>query len=267
MTARFELAGARALVTGATGGLGEAIARALGTRGVRLVLSGRRSDVLGELAGELRAQAVVADLALRADVHRLVEEAGDLDIFVANAALPGSGPVLDYTEEQIDKALEVNLRAPIQMARSIGETMVRRGKGRIVLIGSLAGVVASPGSGIYSATKFGLRGFAHGFRQDLHGTGVGVSIVLPGFVREAGMFADAGARLPYGVRTVDPQHVVKAVLNAIVNDKAEVTVAPPELRGGAILGGVLPGVTARTQRLLGAQRASRDIAEGQRHKR
>lgn len=263
----LPLQGALTLVTGATGGLGQAIAGALHQRGCRLVLTGRRADILQRLATQFDATTVVADLAQRADVDRVMNEAGDVDILVANAGLPGSGAVLDYSPDEIDRALDVNLRAPIQMARFFGERMLERGRGHIVLMGSLSGLAATAGSGIYSATKFGLRGFAHGLRQDLHGTGVGVSIVLPGFVREAGMFAEAGARLPFGVRTVTPAQVAAGVLEAIERDRAEVPVAPAELLGGARFATVAPGLAAAGQRLMGAQRVSRDLAEGQRHKR
>ena len=108
----MELSGRRVLLTGATGGLGHAIARALHGRGADLVLTGRRADVLEPLAAEVGGRAVVADLADPAAIGPLVDAAGDVDVLVANAALPGSGPVLEYEPEQIDRALTVNLRAP-----------------------------------------------------------------------------------------------------------------------------------------------------------
>ena len=98
---------------------------------------------------------------------------------MANAALPASGPIVDFSPEQIDRALDVNLRAPIQLTRALVPGMVERGAGHVVLVSSLSGKVASIGSSLYSATKFGLRGFASGLREDLHGTGVGVTVVFP----------------------------------------------------------------------------------------
>ena len=263
----MKLDGTTALVTGATGGLGHAIARALANAGASLLLSGRRTEPLESLATELSARTLVADLAQRPDVTRLVEQAGKVDLLIANAALPASGDILDYTPDQIDRSLEVNLRAPVIMARALARAMIERRHGHLVFVSSLSGKAASPGTALYSATKFGLRGFAHGLRQDLHGTGVGVSVILPGFVRGAGMFAESGAKLPPGVRTVSPEEVAQGVVRAIEHDQGEVVVAPIEVRLGASLGGLAPGPSAAIQRLVGASRLSHQLAEGQRPKR
>ena len=246
------LRNARVLLTGATGGIGHAIARRLHAEGATLTISGRRVEVLQPLADELAATSIEADLANDADVDHLLDLCGPIDVLVANAALPGAGDLFGFTEEQIDRALAVNLRAPIMMARRLGPGMVERGAGHIVLIGSLSGLTASPASSMYSATKFGLRGFSLGLRQDLHGTGVGVSHVLPGFVRDAGMFVESGMQLPRGVRTVTPEAVAQGVVSAITRDRAEVVVAPIELRIGALLGSVAPALAASVQRRAGA---------------
>ncbi len=263
----FELRGARALVTGATGGIGQAIARALAARGCELVLSGRRREVLDPIAVELGARVVVADLADLDDVQRLLAEAGDLDVLVANAALPGSGALLEYTHEQIHRNLTVNVEAPMLMARDSAAGMVERGRGHIVMIGSVAGKVATGNAAMYNATKFALRGFSLGFRQDLAPHGVGLSIVEPGFVRDAGMFAESGATLPPGVRTVSPEQVAAKVVHAIEKDRAEVVVAPLELRIGTAVGGIFPTLSATIQRAGGADRVAASMVERQRDKR
>jgi len=263
----MNLSDRRVLVTGATGGLGHAIARALAARGARLVLTGRRMDVLEPLAAELGAQAVAADLSDPAAVDRLLADAGDVDVLVANAAVPASGPVLEYTVEQIDRALVVNLRAPMLLGRALAEQMLARGEGHLVFISSLSGKAASPGSGIYSATKFGLRGFALGLREDLAGTGVGVSVVLPGFISGAGMFADSNTELPRFVGSRPPEAVGEAVVQAIEGDRAEVSVAPVSMRAGAALAGLLPGPVNALQRRLGAKKIADQMSEGQRAKR
>ncbi|MGO4418223.1 SDR family NAD(P)-dependent oxidoreductase [Streptomyces sp. NPDC000941] len=263
----MRIGGATVLLTGATGGIGQSLARALAARGAKLLLTGRREEVLRPLADRLGGRAIVADLADRAQVDDLIAEAADADILIANAALPSSGEVLGYAPDEVDRALEVNLRAPLQLARALAPRMVASGSGHIVMIGSLSGRTASPGAALYNASKFGLRGFALGLRQDLHGTGVGVSVVQPGFVRDTGMFADSGATTPPGVRTVSVRQVAVATLRAIERDRAEVNIAPLELRLGSALGGLFPSLAAVAQRNSGADRTTRQLAEGQRHNR
>jgi short-subunit dehydrogenase len=247
-----ELRGARVLLTGATGGIGAAIARALHARGAQLILSGRRFDVLDSLAAELGAAVLSADLADRDAVSALIKRAGDVDVLVANAALPAVGRLLDFTEEELDRALDVNLRAPVLLARACTEQMLARGRGHVVLVGSLSGKTASPGSSIYNATKFALRGFALAHREDLHGTGVGVSIVEPGFVAEAGMFVDSGMQLPRGVRLTTPVKVAEGVVRSIEHNRGEVVVAPVELRLATAVGALAPALSAAVQRRAGA---------------
>jgi short-subunit dehydrogenase len=264
-----QLGGARALVTGATGGIGHAIARALHERGARVLLSGRREDVLEELAARLgdRAGVVVADLAERDAPTRLAEAAGDVDVFVANAALPASGRVEDFGHDDIDRALDVNLRAPIQLTRALLPGMLERGRGHVVFVSSLSGKAASPRSGIYSATKFGLRGFASGLREDVEQSGIGVTVVFPGFVSDAGLFAESGVRLPRWVGTRTPEQVAAAVVRGIERERAEVDVAPLGLRVGTRLAGLAPVTVARVQRRLGSERIADALAEAQRGKR
>jgi NADP-dependent 3-hydroxy acid dehydrogenase YdfG len=257
----------RALVTGANGGIGTAIARALHAAGATVVVTGRRADALRPLADAIGARIVLADLADRADVARCTDEAGPIDVLIANAALPASGPLLSFEAEQIDRALDVNLRAPIMMARSAVPGMLERGRGHIVFISSISGKVAAPGTSLYSATKFGLRGFALGLREDLHGTGVGVTTIFPGFIRDAGMFADTKVKLPRGAGTRTPEQVAAAVLRAIREDPAEVTVAAIEQSLGALLAGVSHPLIASIQRMLGGGKIAKDIAAAQAHRR
>src|SRR5581483_9526508 len=170
------------LLTGATGGLGGAIARALAARGARLILTGRRAEVLEPLASELGARSIACDLGSRAEVERLLGEVGAVDVLVANAALPGSGHFAELTQRQIDAILEVNLRAPIALARGLAPGMIERRRGQLVFISSLSGKAAAPLSSLYTSTKFALRGFALSAREDLRHDDVGVSVVLPGFI-------------------------------------------------------------------------------------
>ena len=265
----MQLAGARALVTGATGGIGGAVARALHARGAHVLLSARREELLEQLRAELgeRAEALPADLAEPGGPARLAEAAGMVDVLVANAALPASGRVEDFEPDQIDRALDVNLRAPIQLTRALLPGMLERGRGHVVLVSSLSGKVASPRSGIYSATKFGLRGFAAGLREDVEQHGIGVTVVFPGFVSEAGLFAESGVKLPPWVRTRTPDQVAEGVLRGIERERAEVDVAPFGLRVGARVAGLAPVMAARLQRRLGSERLGDALARAQRDKR
>jgi uncharacterized protein len=258
----------RVLITGATGGIGEAIARAFAGRGASTVLTGRREEVLEPLARELGGTAVVADLASRAGLRKVIEAARreQIDVLVANAAMPATGRLEDMTSDELDRMIDVNLRAPIALASALSPPMVARGNGHIVFIGSLSGKVAGPASSMYSATKFGLRGFALGLREDLRRHGVGVSIVAPGFIRGAGMFANSGAELPQWVGTRSPQDVAAAVLRAVQRNRAEIDVAPLGLRLGTAIGSVAPQLTADVSRMLGSERLANALDAGHRQK-
>jgi short-subunit dehydrogenase len=256
------------LLTGATGGIGRAIAHALHRRGATIVLTGRRVDVLDEIARELgdRAEVVGADLANRPDVERL-GQLSDIDLLVANAALPAAGRLQTFTARELDRALDVNVRAPMQLTLALLPGMIERGSGHLVYVSSLAGKVASAGSSVYSATKFAVRGFGYSLSEELRETGVGVTTVFPGFIREAGMFHESGTQLPRGVGTRTPEDVAKAVVEGIDRNRAEIDVAPFSLTSGAKMFGVSPPVMSRITRLLGADRVSGQLEEGQRDKR
>jgi uncharacterized protein len=263
----MNLGGRSVLLTGATGGIGGAVARALAARGASVILTGRRTEPLEALASELAGRAIAADLAEPGAPEALLAEAGDVDVLVANAALPASGELTSFSPTEIDRALAVNLRAPIMLARLLAPALTARGSGHLVFVSSLSGKAAGPHSSIYSATKFGLRGFSLGLRQDLAEHGVGVSCVLPGFIRDAGMFADSGAKLPPGVGTSSPEEVAAGIVRAIERNRAEVDVAPIGLKAGARLGGLAPGFTASVQGKLGSFKVARAIGTGQRDKR
>ena len=265
----LTIQGSRALVTGASGGLGQAIARALHARGATVLLSARRTDVIAQLRSELgeRAELLPCDLADRDAVRALPGQAGRVDLLVANAGVPASGPLVSFEPDQIDRALDVNLRAPMQLALALAPAMVERGSGHLAFISSTAGKVASPGSSVYSATKFGMRGFAFGLREDLHGTGVGVTTVFPGFIREAGMHHDSGVKLPPYVGTRTPAQVAAAVIKGAETGRAEIDVAPLPLRAGGWVAGLAPAALAAIQRRLGGDRISKEFGDAQRDQR
>jgi short-subunit dehydrogenase len=261
----MDLSGRTALLTGATGGLGREIAAALAARGAKLVLSARKQEALEELAGELAGEghrALAVDLAESGAAEELAAEAGPVDVLVANAALPGAGSLTDFSPDQARRALRVNLESPMLLARALYPAMVERGSGHLVFVSSLSGKVASPQTSIYCATKFGLRGFALGLRSDLASQGVGVSLVSPGFIREAGMFADSGAKPPPGMGTCSPAEVGDAVVRAIERDKVEVVVAPLTLRAVSHLAMATPAISVRAQSGSAGQKAAQAVADG-----
>ena len=263
----MQIKSKRVLLTGATGGIGEAIARNLAAAGAHLVVTGRRADVLERIATETGASVVVADLADREELDELIAAHHDVDILIANAALPASGELWDFSIEEIDRALDVNIRAPLMMSRLIGEQMKARRSGQIVLISSLAGKVATAGSSIYSTTKFGLRGFGSGLRADLHGSGVGVSVIFPGFVRDAGMCHESDVELTGYVGTSSPAQVAKAVRSAIENNRGEVDVAPIAVRAATKASELAPSVMGALVRRLGSAEFTAEIADRQSNKR
>jgi short-subunit dehydrogenase len=263
----MEISGRTVLLTGATGGIGHAIARALHARGAQLILTGRRTDVLQPLADEVSGTALAADLSRQVDVEQLVAEAGHADIVVHNAALPASGDILSFSPEELDRAIDVNLRAPIILSRHFAEALGGKGAGHVVFISSLSGKSGQGGAAVYSATKFGLRGFAQGLRGDLAPKGVGVSCVFPGFIRDAGMFAESGTELPKGVGTSTPEQVADAVVTGIERNRFEIDVAPVGMRMITTFASLAPATAARFAAKMGGDKIAKDLAEGQREKR
>jgi short-subunit dehydrogenase len=222
------------------------------------LLSARKPEALEELAATLPGEGhrvFPADLAEPGAAEHLAAEAGEVDVLVANAGLPGAGWLSDFTSEQVTRAVRVNLEAPMLMARALFPAMIERGSGHLVFVSSLSGKAASPRTSIYNATKFGLRGFALGLRADLAPKGVGVSLVSPGFVREAGMFADSGAKPPPGMGTARPEQVGDAVVKAVERDKVELAVAPLPQRVLSHFALVSPGIAVRAQSGAAGQKA------------
>ena len=208
-----ELKGSTVLVTGATGGIGQAIARALHARGAHVIVSGRSGDVLEGLRAELgrasRRWSRTCPTRLRS---RRWLGGRRLDVLVANAALPG---VRDASTASPPRRSTARSTSTCARRCSSPARSCRRcssgARATSCLISSLAGKMASAGGSVYSATKFGLRGFGFALNVELRGTGVGVTTVFPGFIRDAGMFADSGAKLPRGVGTRTPEEVAEAV--------------------------------------------------------
>lgn len=192
---------------------------------------------------------------------KLLSDAGEIDALVANAGVPGAGKLTDFTSEDIEKAVRVNLESPMLMAHALLPRMLERGEGHLVMVASLSGFAPTARQSIYNGTKFGLRGFALGLREDLRGTGVGVSLVSPGFIREAGMFADTKASAPTGMGTSSPEEVGAAVVEAIEKNRGEITVAPFRQTALAKFAGRHPELAGRLSNKA-AVKAGDEVARG-----
>lgn len=184
----FELTGKAALVTGATGGIGAAIARALHARGAVVALSGTRREALEALAAELgeRAHVCPADLRDPAAPDALVaaaeEAAGPLHILVNNAGFTRDQLALRMKDEDWQSVLDVDLSAPFRLTRAAIRGMLRRRAGRIIGIASIVGVTGNPGQANYCAAKAGMIGMSKALAQEVASRGITVNVVAPGFI-------------------------------------------------------------------------------------
>ncbi|WP_089175247.1 3-oxoacyl-[acyl-carrier-protein] reductase [Bosea sp. AS-1] len=184
----FDLTGRKALVTGATGGLGGAIARTLHAQGASVAISGTRAEALEALAAELGERVVVApcNLADKDSVEALVpaaeEKLGGLDILVNNAGITRDNLFLRLKDEDWDSVLAVNLTAAFRLSRAAVKSMMRRRYGRIVAIGSVVGTTGNPGQGNYAAAKAGLIGMSKALAAEVASRNITVNVVSPGFI-------------------------------------------------------------------------------------
>jgi 3-oxoacyl-[acyl-carrier protein] reductase len=184
----FELTGKTALVTGATGGLGAEIARALHRQGAKVVLSGTRENVLADLAAELPGAVITAaNLSDAASVDGLVARAEEaagagLDILIANAGITRDGLILRMKDEDWDTVIKVNLEAYFRLARAATKGMMKRRHGRIIGITSVVGVTGNPGQTNYAASKAGMIGFSKALAQEVASRGITVNCIAPGFI-------------------------------------------------------------------------------------
>ncbi|GAA2473436.1 SDR family NAD(P)-dependent oxidoreductase [Streptomyces longisporus] len=231
-----------ALVTGASSGIGAAVARRLAAEGWRLVLNGRDVARLEQVAGPTGARAFPRDLTLPGAERQLARfaltEAGRVDLLVAGAGIGWAGDFITMPESALDEVVEVDLLATLRLVRQFVPHMVEAGSGRVVLLGSLAGAVGVRGEAVYSAAKAALGTFADALRYELRGTGVEISHVVPGVV-DTPFFERRGT--PYRrsrPRPVPPERVADAVWTAVSRGRDEIYVPgwlrlPVRVRGAA----------------------------------
>lgn len=228
----MKLEGAAALVTGASSGIGRATAAALAARGARVIALGRdreRLDGVGE-------RQIVWDLA---EPGAVAEQIGPVDVLVNNAGAGWAGPFAETPD--VEGLVAVNLVAPLLLTRALLPGMLERGRGHIVNVGSIAGFVGPRDEAVYAATKGGLVAFTESLRYELRGSGIGVTLVVPGVVDTP--FFDRRGR-PYDrtwPRPIAAEGVAEAIVRAIEEGRDEVFV-PRWLGAVARLRGIAPGI-------------------------
>ena len=273
---RMELRGRTALLTGAAGGIGSAIAKRLAEDGMRVVLSGRDEPALETLRASLPGDGhavVVADLALRADVDSLIAKAeaaagGPLDLLVNNAGLEASATYHRLAPEDVTRMIDVNLTAPMLLTHAVIPGMLERGRGHVVQISSVAGLVGTACGEPYSATKAGLIGFSESLRATYADTPVGFSTVCPGFTTGGGMYARMAAdgytsNALLGTTTVEK--VAAAVADVVVRDRPRAIVNGRPMAPIAALVTLTPGIGARLVERTGGNAIFRRLAADREH--
>jgi short-subunit dehydrogenase len=249
----MKLRDAVVLVTGASGAIGAATARALHARGARLIVSAR-DERAGDLAADLGAKAIVFDLADAGVPEQRAHDAqqvyGTVDAVVHCAGVGWRGATSEMPAERLDELLHVNVRAPLQLSRAVLPGMLERGHGHLAFVASIAGWMGVAEEAVYAATKSALLTYAESLRAELAGSGVGVSVVSPAAVQSE-FFANRG--VPYDrrfPRQVPPERVARAIVRGIETDRAHQMVprwlaVAPAVRTSA------PGLYRALQRRFG----------------
>ena len=240
----FDLTGRKALVTGATGGIGGAIARALHAQGAEVALSGTREERLTALADELgeRVHVAAADLSDMDAADGLPGRAAammdGLDVLVANAGVTADGLALRMKAEDFDRVLDVNLRASWRLAKAALKPLMRSGRGRIIGVGSVVGTTGNPGQANYAASKAGLVGMLKSLGAELGSRGLTANVVAPGFIATAmtdalseDQKARIDAQIPAG-RMGTPEEIAAAAVYLASDEAAYVNGATLHVNGG-----------------------------------
>jgi 3-oxoacyl-[acyl-carrier protein] reductase len=240
----FDLTGKAALVTGASGGIGGAIARALHAQGATVTLSGTRAEMLEGLKAGLgaRAHAVVAKMDDAADIERLAKDAeaamGKIDILVNNAGITRDNISMRMKDEEWDRVLQINLTGAFRLARAVMRGMMRRRHGRIVSITSVVGTTGNPGQANYAAAKAGLAGMTKSLAQELASRNITVNCLAPGFIATpmTDVLSDDQkkailARVPAD-RLGTPQEIAAGVVYLASDEAAYVTGQTLHINGG-----------------------------------
>ncbi|HYN91602.1 MAG TPA: SDR family NAD(P)-dependent oxidoreductase [Thermoleophilaceae bacterium] len=254
--------GTRVLVTGASRGIGEAIARAFAARGCTLGLVARRRGPLEELAGDLPGSghaAIEGDVANPDSIARAVEQFGDVDVLVANAGITHYRPFAEQPLEEARQMNDVNWLGTLHTVKAALPGMIERGRGHIVVVSSGGGVRGFPNAAVYNGTKAAQRGFAEALRHELHGSGVSVTTVYPGEIATS-LHDHELERMPdwYRMdRRAPAGPLGEQVVEAVQNDRRELFY-PPVVRLLRVVNGISPRLgDLMLRRILGRSVAPR----------
>jgi short-subunit dehydrogenase len=250
--------GTRAVVTGASRGIGRAVAHVLAARGATVGLAARSTGELEALAAELPGahHPLTCDVALPASVATAVEEfaavAGGLDLLVANAGIAHYEPIADQSLEHIEQMTQVNWLGTVYTVKAALPFLLEQGRGHIVVMSSGAGLRAFPGAAAYSATKAAQRMFAEALRHELAGSGVSLTTVYPGEIRTS-LHAHEVTRMPEwyrgGPRAATPEALAKRVVAAVEHDRRDLHFRSL-VKGMGMLNGLSPAAADRVLRRL-----------------
>lgn len=266
------LQGRTALVTGASGGLGTHIARALAREGMNVAVSGRREDALAQVATELGALGVKsfaapADLSDLAGTDPLIDSVeaalGPIDVLVNNAGVESIGAFTSYTRQELTSMVDVNLTAPLLLTHRLTPGMLERGRGHVVFIASMAGKVGPAFNEPYAATKAGLVGLTQSLRAEYLNAPVGFSVVCPGFIAGDGMYARMahdGHRSNRMMGETTTDKVAASVTRAIREDRAEIIESGAPIRPMLALAQLSPGLVERVAPRFGVTELFRRVA-------
>lgn len=240
----FDLSGKTALVTGATGGIGEQIARTLHAAGATVAISGRREDVLQKLANELgdRVHVIAASMDDAASIENLAtvaeQKMGQVDILVNNAGLTKDGLFMRMKDEDWEQVINVNLTGAFRLTRAIIKGMMKRRNGRVINIASVVGVTGNPGQANYVASKAGLIGMTKSLAQEVASRGITINAIAPGFIATAMTEAlndDQKAKITQNIpsgRMGTADDIAAGVLYLSSNESAYVTGQTLHINGG-----------------------------------
>jgi short-subunit dehydrogenase len=269
----LDLQGATAVVTGASRGIGPHIAAALAERGARIVITARSEAELSAVADGLQRQgasvvAIPADVTSAPDRRALVEQVersvGAIDVLVNNAGGDPQRQFHNLSEDELQAVLDLNLTAPLMLARLALPGMLERGRGHVVNVSSMAGRTAFPLTEAYAAAKDGLIGFTRVLRADYRRSGVSASTLILGPIRDAGVgqrtAEEVGLRLPPKSLTASPSAVGRATVRAIVKDKAEIAVLPGPGRTVRAFMDRFPAIGPMMNRMAGAETTMLKVA-------